>query len=109
MNLTQEVRLAAHLVVGNLNEDGYLTATDDELVDALLEARGPARAEPIPFERGIKARLGWEQRLVVEDVSQPAAARPGESEANSADPRVMALATVLEGREVVNHLDPVGV
>src|SRR6201995_5340710 len=30
MSLTPEVRLAADLVVGNLNEDGYLTATDDE-------------------------------------------------------------------------------
>jgi len=57
MSLAPELRLAADLVVGNLNEDGYLTATDEELVDGLLQARGPARVEPIPFERGMKARL----------------------------------------------------
>ena len=62
MSLAPEVRLAADLVVGNLNEDGYLTATDEELVDGFLQARGPARAEPIPFERGMKARPVWETR-----------------------------------------------
>jgi len=59
MNLTPQVRLAADLVVGNLNEDGYLASTDDELTDALLELT-PQRAEPIPFERGMKGRPGWE-------------------------------------------------
>ena len=51
MSLTAEVRLAADLVVGNLNEDGYLTSTDEELVDAFLETRGPAHAEPIQIGR----------------------------------------------------------
>jgi len=58
MNLSNEVRVATDLVVGNLNPDGYLTASDDELVDALIEALGPTRAQPrtppIPFERGVK-------------------------------------------------------
>ena len=40
MSLSPEVRLAADLVVGNLNEDGYLTASDDELVNGLFQARG---------------------------------------------------------------------
>ena len=62
MSLSPEVRLAADLVVGNLNEDGYLTASDEELVDGLLQARGPARAEPIPFERGIKGKLNTNPR-----------------------------------------------
>ena len=62
MVLAPEVRMAADLVVGNLNEDGYLTATDEELVEALLEMHGPARAEPIPFERGLKGRPAWEER-----------------------------------------------
>jgi len=44
MSLSAEVRLAADLVVGNLNEDGYLTATDEELAVGLLESRGPVRA-----------------------------------------------------------------
>ena len=48
--------MAAELVVGNLNEDGYLTASDEELVEALLQSREPARPEPIPFERGMKRK-----------------------------------------------------
>src|SRR6185437_10009381 len=50
MTLAAQVRLAVDLVIGNLNEDGYLIATDEELAEALLEAT-PVRAEPIPFER----------------------------------------------------------
>lgn len=32
VNVTPEVHAAAELVIGNLNEDGYLTATEDELL-----------------------------------------------------------------------------
>ncbi len=49
MNLSEGVRLAADLVVGNLNEDGYLTASDEELArgtDAGARARA-RRADPI--------------------------------------------------------------
>src|SRR6201999_3372223 len=35
MALSADVREAAELVVGNLNEDGYLTASDAELAEAL--------------------------------------------------------------------------
>jgi RNA polymerase sigma-54 factor len=34
MNVTTEVREAAELIIGNLNEDGYLTASDEELMAA---------------------------------------------------------------------------
>jgi RNA polymerase sigma-54 factor len=108
MSLAQEVRLAADLVVGNLNEDGYLTATDEELVDGFLQARGPARVEPIPFERGMKARPAWETQNSGPDAGLNGAAA-GTCDAGPADERALALATVLEGRRIVNHLDPVGV
>src|ERR1700735_4646745 len=39
LTLTPEVRTATELVVGNLNEDGYLIATDEELIDLVLESR----------------------------------------------------------------------
>ena len=112
MSLSHEVRLAADLVVGNLNEDGYLTATDEELADALIEARGPVRAEPIPFERGMKGRHSWEAHHSVMDSGLDLAANG--SGANSGDSghsaeHAMAIATVLEARAIVNHLDPLGV
>jgi RNA polymerase sigma-54 factor len=34
MNVSDEVHEAAELIIGNLNEDGYLTATEDELMAA---------------------------------------------------------------------------
>src|SRR5271163_753978 len=62
LTLSPEVRAAAELVVGNLNENGYLTASDEELVEALMLLKEPARSEPIPFERGTKGKLAhlWE-------------------------------------------------
>ena len=106
MSLTAEVRLAADLVVGNLNEDGYLTSTDEELVGAFLETRGPAHAEPIPFERGMKAhRMGVDAGSGAGFGGAPASS----GETVPVNERTAAMATVLEGREVVNHLDPLGV
>src|SRR5258707_12268530 len=59
LNLTAEVRAAVELVVGNLNEAGYLTATDEEMVESLIQFMAPAHLEPIPFERGSKSRASY--------------------------------------------------
>jgi RNA polymerase sigma-54 factor len=111
LTLTPEVRAAAELVVGNLNENGYLTATDEELVEALMQLREPPRSEPIPFERGVKGRLShlWEVPEngengdgAVESESLDVAAQEDETVA-------LLSAAVREARNVVNFLDPVGV
>ena len=107
MNLSLEVRLAADLVVGNLNEDGYLTATDDELVDGLLESRGPALAEPIPFERGMKPRPAWETHTMGAGLDLAAASAAIDT--GEVDERTAALAIVQEARRIIHHLDPLGV
>jgi RNA polymerase sigma-54 factor len=111
LTLTPEVRAAAELVVGNLNENGYLTATDEELVEALMQLREPPRSEPIPFERGVKGRLShlWEVPEngengdgAVESESLDVAAQEDETVA-------LLSAAVREARNGVNFLDPVGV
>jgi RNA polymerase sigma-54 factor len=112
MSLSEEVRLAADLIVGNLNEDGILTATDEELVDGLLQTRGPARAEPIPFERGMKGRPGWELHSAttgtgVEIAASGVAENAGD--AGESSERTAALAIVKEALAIVHHLDPLGV
>src|SRR5258707_3847823 len=63
LTLSPAVQAATELVVGDLNEDGYLTATAAELVESLLQEREPVRPEPIPFERGSKGKLthSWEK------------------------------------------------
>ena len=46
IHTTEPVRIAAELVIGNLNDDGYLIATEDELmVQAHLDYRAPSPAE----------------------------------------------------------------
>ena len=116
LTLSPEVRTATELVVGNLNEDGYLIATDEELIDLLLQSRGPERPEPIPFERGARSKLahGWDHPdkcerpdgVAQEGALEIAAAADG----NVGDENLASLlAIVREARALVNFLDPVGV
>jgi RNA polymerase sigma-54 factor len=111
LTLSPEVRLATELVVGNLNEDGYLIATDEELVEALLQSREPARPDPIPFERGTKSKAAhvWDKPVTCEDgVAQPQD-QALELAAAADEDVAFFLSTVREARALVNFLDPVGV
>src|SRR5277367_3815421 len=105
LTLAPEVRAAAELVVGNLNETGYLTASDEEMVESLLQFKEPTRSDPIPFERGTKGRLvqrwhggGGEMQDGPLDIA-----------AGADEVRTALLAAVTEARTIVNFLDPVGV
>ena len=111
LTLSPEVRAATELVVGNLNEDGYLTATDEELVEALLQARGPARPEPIPFERGSKGKAPhvWDKPEECDNAVAPAQDEALELAAAADEDVAPLLAAVREARALVNFLDPVGV
>src|ERR1044071_4291712 len=40
LSIRPAVREAAELIIGNLNEEGYLTATEDELMGAVIESSG---------------------------------------------------------------------
>src|SRR6185437_10158325 len=50
LSLTPAVREAAEYIVGNLNEDGYLNASDDELLEGYLHEQ----LEPGPDEESAK-------------------------------------------------------
>lgn len=109
LTLEPEVRAAAELVIGNLNENGYLTATDDELADSLLELSMPIPPDPIPFERGARTRSSalWSESTASpeETVGIEVAA----SGAEDKEDRERLLGVVQEARSIVNNLDPVGV
>ena len=111
LTLSPEVRLAADLVVGNLNEDGYLTASDEELLEALLQMREPVRQDPIPFERGAKSRLThlWEASETSGNGTGPTLEQAVELAAAADEEVAFLLAAVREGRALVNFLDPVGI
>ena len=111
LTLSPEVRAATELVVGNLNEDGYLTASDEELVEALLQSREPVRPEPIPFERGSKGKLThvWDKPDECDNAVAPVQDEALEIAAAADEDVASLVAAVREARALVNFLDPVGV
>ena len=112
LTLNPEVRFATELVVGNLNEDGYLIATDEELVELLRQSMGPVQSEPIPFERGAKSKQAhvWDEPETRQD-AEAVEQHDGvlEMAAAADEDEVFLLAAVREARALVNFLDPVGV
>ena len=58
MPLREELRTAVELVIGNLNEDGYLTASDEELAEALPGSEAAqTQLARIVEARGVVAHL----------------------------------------------------
>jgi RNA polymerase sigma-54 factor len=111
LTLSSEVEAAAELVVGNLNENGYLTASDEELAELLVRFKDPVRSEPIPFERGTKVKsvLRWDEPQQGEDNDGVVVDPSVEIAAGMDEEMLAALAAVKEARTIVNFLDPVGV
>jgi RNA polymerase sigma-54 factor len=104
LTLEPELRVACELVVGNLNENGYLTATDEELAESLAKL-SIELPDPIPFERGSrnKANASIADPDVDQEISLAASA------ARLEDERKEFLRLVAEARGIINNLDPVGV
>ncbi len=107
LTMTDEVRAAAELIVGNLDGNGYLTASDEELVEGLAadeaaRARAAAKGEPIPFERALKGRP--EEGGVAE--SHVSELRPGAPISVAAEGLLRA---VVQARNLMHQLDPIGV
>jgi len=114
LTLAPEVRAAAELVVGNLNENGYLSATDEELADGLMPFRSRVGADPIPFERGTKGRVSPLQMEHPSEEIENGEAQDSPIEIAAAgdsrdEKREALLAVVREARSIVNFLDPIGV
>ncbi|MEO8725500.1 MAG: RNA polymerase factor sigma-54 [Acidobacteriaceae bacterium] len=89
MIMRDEVRTAAELIIGNLNEDGYLIASDEELL-----------------------ALTQHQPLPVEAIARSAADRPPERALQIVcfeGKEVVTLATLREALEIVRQMDPIGV
>ena len=110
LNLRDEVRAAAELVVGNLNENGYLTASDEELVEALLQFRMPVRPEPIPFERGTRGKVSAAWSAADVEAADEVAPLEIVADADVQDESYGAyLKAVQDARGIIHYLDPVGV
>jgi RNA polymerase sigma-54 factor len=58
MSLREDVRDIAELIIGNLNEDGYLTASDEELAESIFgEGLSQSKEELIVEARGVVVQL----------------------------------------------------
>ena len=44
LTLNDDLKVATELIIGNLNENGYLTASEEELAEALIDALGSPEA-----------------------------------------------------------------
>jgi RNA polymerase sigma-54 factor len=108
MTLPDDVRFVAELVIGNLNGDGYLTASDEELLQAFEQECAAHPADPIPFERGTRPGPVW-QLLNGAPSSEAAATGVADQQASDTVERNSGLELVHDARMVVNRLDPVGV
>jgi RNA polymerase sigma-54 factor len=118
LTLTDEVQAAAELIVGNLDGNGYLTSTDEEMAEALslalaAEALAEKRVEPIPFERGWKGRNG--NNFDDQHQNGNGAESGNSTVASSSHPGDEArrfdssLRAIVQAREIVQQLDPIGV
>jgi RNA polymerase sigma-54 factor len=119
LSLTPELRQAAELVVGNLDEDGYLAASEEELAAAIaqfpLEKIGtvppvlhdtllnPADLETSNLDSAFL-------HTVIPDAISPDAISGHDDPAVSLPPELAAaLGVVRGGIDLVQHLDPAGV
>ena len=113
LNLTDDVRSAAELVIGNLDSNGYLGATDEEMAESLRDVmQAASRPDPIPFERG------WEDHVALSHVHEGDAPHEisedrdlalSASEGCEEEPPQPALQAVVSARETIQQFDPIGV
>ena len=127
LHVKDDVYRAAELVIGNLNEDGYLIATEDELLglmqyeqSILTIPSAPAATEvPPPLEPAIEAAgvmsedsLAAEPAVAIADPSaaEASASRPALVPPRSEPARVSFSRDALrEAIDIVRQLDPIGV
>ena len=102
LHVGPELREAAELVIGNLDDDGYLTASEDELLGvarAEPESEEPAAEEEEPSaEPDAEAGADAEHKSNVIPMPRPAAPIPG-----------LTGEVLREAITLVQGLDPVGV
>ena len=114
LNITRQVEAAAELVIGNLNEEGYLTASEDELLGIVVADQNPAPESAAPAEvpeNSLNSVNGTEDghlQLVVSHTPSPDAAL---SEQKSRLTPVLQFTRedLQEAIRLIRQFDPVGV
>ena len=113
LNVTRQVEAAAELVIGNLNEEGYLTASEDELlgiVAAALEQPGSSNGDAsaiVPDELDAGTEDPSHLELVVSHTPPPV-----DSTAHKTHLSPVLQFTredLRQAIQLIRHFDPVGV
>lgn len=78
MNVKNDVRAAAELVIGNLNEDGYLLASDEELIemasyDAETQLQPTPNLDKAPVAKPRYGQAGYFEARAAQDAAKSAA------------------------------------
>ncbi|HST77170.1 MAG TPA: RNA polymerase factor sigma-54 [Verrucomicrobiae bacterium] len=114
LNITRQVEAAAELVIGNLNEEGYLTASEDELLGIVVADQNPAPESAAPAEvpeNSLNSVNGTEDghlQLVVSHTPSPDAALSEQK--NRLMPVLQFTREDLqEAIRLIRQFDPVGV
>ncbi|MBV9669996.1 MAG: RNA polymerase factor sigma-54 [Acidobacteriales bacterium] len=94
MTMSAEVAALAELIIGNLNEDGYLTASDEELL---------AIASGEPASALLEDSTSFQQENPNPDISEVVQDNHGSRQ------KAFTEATLHEALEIVRQLDPIGV
>jgi RNA polymerase sigma-54 factor len=112
VNLSKQVRAGAELVIGNLNEEGYLTASEDELLGIAHAVHDEATAaSPEPLEEKKSSSVSGDPghlELVVSHEPSPEAAM-AEQKQRMAPVLQFTREDLREAIRIVSHFDPVGV
>jgi RNA polymerase sigma-54 factor len=105
VTVRREVASAAELVIGNLNEEGYLTASEEELLGLTNDESAPA-AEPadVAEQNGDASHL----QLVVSHTPSPEAAA-AEHRSHMAPVLQFTREDLREAIQLIRFFDPVGV
>jgi RNA polymerase sigma-54 factor len=117
LSLRKEVREAADLIIGNLNEDGYLIASDDELLgvappasaeaDAVTAKKIVSEAQALGLaEDALAEEALAEDGLTAEVPSETSAEDLTESSAAEGDPVENALPETATDPETVDQFSP---
>jgi RNA polymerase sigma-54 factor len=105
VSVRREVAAAAELVIGNLNEEGYLTASEDELLGVTHdESAPPAETAEATHQNGDASHL----QLVVSHTPSPEAAA-AENKKRLTPVLQFTREDLREAIQLVRFFDPVGV
>src|SRR5450432_1293506 len=116
LSLTLELRGATEYIAGNLNEDGYLTSTDEELLDGYMRERDTEPVGPLSPRPAVNGSNPGAQSPHLGPPTGPAAHAGHEHAGHEMDAGATAPAGLDHVRQllaaalkIVQNLDPIGI